>query len=206
MIIAVSDTEAALTVYYTLLESSLKCGLTVWGSISVGWLEGGRGMCIYIYIVSLEVRYIVDWTIVKAARNSSRCWKFQLFLHSITWRYHVCRRRRPYLCKIQWLLTLHSFIKVKILRYIFPITLVWCNFHYCCSSTGTIFGMANTLSSFGGWLSAYMVGVLTYQNVSNFNFMGAILSLNLSIKVSPLICITFENIFYREETIQINVR
>jgi len=30
--------------------------------------------------------------------------------------------------------------------------------------SGTIFGMANTLSSFGGFLSAYMVGFLTYQN------------------------------------------
>ncbi|XP_054268853.1 sialin-like [Macrosteles quadrilineatus] len=30
--------------------------------------------------------------------------------------------------------------------------------------SGTIFGMANTLSSFGGWLSAYIVGLLTYQN------------------------------------------
>lgn len=33
--------------------------------------------------------------------------------------------------------------------------------------SGTIFGLANTLSSFGGFLSAYMVGVLTYENVSN---------------------------------------
>lgn len=32
--------------------------------------------------------------------------------------------------------------------------------------SGTIFGMANTLSSFGGFLSAWMVGVLTYENVS----------------------------------------
>lgn len=31
--------------------------------------------------------------------------------------------------------------------------------------SGTIFGMANTLSSFGGFLSAYMVGVLTNDNV-----------------------------------------
>uniref|UniRef100_U5EX23 Putative permease of the major facilitator superfamily n=1 Tax=Corethrella appendiculata TaxID=1370023 RepID=U5EX23_9DIPT len=30
--------------------------------------------------------------------------------------------------------------------------------------SGTIFGMANTLSSFGGFLSAYMVGTLTYNN------------------------------------------
>lgn len=32
--------------------------------------------------------------------------------------------------------------------------------------SGTIFGMANTLSSFGGFVSAYMVGVLTNDNVS----------------------------------------
>lgn len=32
--------------------------------------------------------------------------------------------------------------------------------------SGTIFGMANTLSSIGGWISAWMVGVLTYENVS----------------------------------------
>lgn len=31
---------------------------------------------------------------------------------------------------------------------------------------GTIFGMANTLSSFGGWLSTFMVGELTKDNVS----------------------------------------
>ncbi|XP_058815348.1 sialin [Topomyia yanbarensis] len=30
--------------------------------------------------------------------------------------------------------------------------------------SGTIFGMANTLSSFGGFVSAYMVGVLTHEN------------------------------------------
>lgn len=30
--------------------------------------------------------------------------------------------------------------------------------------SGTIFGMANTLSSFGGFLSSYMVGTLTYKN------------------------------------------
>ncbi|XP_075232233.1 sialin [Lycorma delicatula] len=30
--------------------------------------------------------------------------------------------------------------------------------------SGTIFGMANTLSSFGGFVSAYMVGSLTYNN------------------------------------------
>ncbi|XP_070492520.1 sialin [Chironomus tepperi] len=30
--------------------------------------------------------------------------------------------------------------------------------------SGTIFGMANTLSSFGGFVSAWMVGVLTYNN------------------------------------------
>lgn len=30
--------------------------------------------------------------------------------------------------------------------------------------SGTIFGLANTLSSMGGFLSAYMVGALTYQN------------------------------------------
>lgn len=33
--------------------------------------------------------------------------------------------------------------------------------------SGTIFGMANTLSSFGGFVSAWMVGVLTYENVGN---------------------------------------
>lgn len=32
--------------------------------------------------------------------------------------------------------------------------------------SGTIFGMANTLSSFGGFVSAYMVGILTTDNVS----------------------------------------
>lgn len=31
---------------------------------------------------------------------------------------------------------------------------------------GTIFGMANTLSSFGGFLSSYIVGKLTNNNVS----------------------------------------
>jgi ACS family sodium-dependent inorganic phosphate cotransporter len=31
--------------------------------------------------------------------------------------------------------------------------------------SGTIFGMANTLSSTGGFLSNYMVGMLTYNNV-----------------------------------------
>lgn len=31
--------------------------------------------------------------------------------------------------------------------------------------SGTIFGMANSLSSFGGFLSTWMVGVLTYNNV-----------------------------------------
>ncbi|KPJ12870.1 Sialin [Papilio machaon] len=30
--------------------------------------------------------------------------------------------------------------------------------------SGTIFGMANTLSSFGGWLSTFMVGELTHEN------------------------------------------
>ncbi|RVE49875.1 hypothetical protein evm_005468 [Chilo suppressalis] len=29
---------------------------------------------------------------------------------------------------------------------------------------GTIFGMANTLSSFGGWLSTFMVGELTKEH------------------------------------------
>lgn len=33
--------------------------------------------------------------------------------------------------------------------------------------SGTIFGMANTLSSFGGFASAYMVGVLTNESVSH---------------------------------------
>lgn len=32
--------------------------------------------------------------------------------------------------------------------------------------SGTIFGMANTLSSFGGFMSAWMVGQLTEDNVS----------------------------------------
>lgn len=32
--------------------------------------------------------------------------------------------------------------------------------------SGTIFGMANTLSSLGGFLSAFMVGTLTYHDVS----------------------------------------
>jgi hypothetical protein len=31
---------------------------------------------------------------------------------------------------------------------------------------GTIFGMANTLSSLGGFLSSLMVGMLTQDNVS----------------------------------------
>lgn len=31
---------------------------------------------------------------------------------------------------------------------------------------GTIFGLANTLSSFGGFLSTSMVGALTYKDVS----------------------------------------
>lgn len=32
--------------------------------------------------------------------------------------------------------------------------------------SGTIFGLANTLSSIGGFVSTFMVGVLTYENVS----------------------------------------
>lgn len=32
--------------------------------------------------------------------------------------------------------------------------------------SGTIFGMANSLSSFGGFLSTWMVGALTFDNVS----------------------------------------
>lgn len=32
--------------------------------------------------------------------------------------------------------------------------------------SGTIFGMANSLSSFGGFLSTWMVGALTFENVS----------------------------------------
>lgn len=32
--------------------------------------------------------------------------------------------------------------------------------------SGTIFGMANTGSSIGGWVSAWMVGELTHENVS----------------------------------------
>jgi ACS family sodium-dependent inorganic phosphate cotransporter len=35
--------------------------------------------------------------------------------------------------------------------------------------SGTIFGLANTLSSFGGFLSTWMVGVITYKSVS-FSF------------------------------------
>lgn len=35
--------------------------------------------------------------------------------------------------------------------------------------SGTIFGMANTLSSFGGYLSTWMVGVLTFENVSTIS-------------------------------------
>lgn len=39
--------------------------------------------------------------------------------------------------------------------------------------SGTIFGMANTLSSLGGFLSAYMVGTLTKVDVSlAFNLFG----------------------------------
>ena len=34
--------------------------------------------------------------------------------------------------------------------------------------SGTIFGLANTLSSFGGFLSTWIVGVLTFENVSLF--------------------------------------
>lgn len=37
---------------------------------------------------------------------------------------------------------------------------------FYCNVTGTIFGMANTLSSFGGWLSTFMVGELTKETVS----------------------------------------
>lgn len=32
--------------------------------------------------------------------------------------------------------------------------------------SGTIFGLANTLSSFGGFLSTWMVGIITYTSVS----------------------------------------
>lgn len=35
--------------------------------------------------------------------------------------------------------------------------------------SGTIFGLANTLSSMGGYLSTYMVGTLTANNVSFLN-------------------------------------
>lgn len=34
--------------------------------------------------------------------------------------------------------------------------------------SGTIFGMANTLSSIGGYVSAWMVGYLTEDNVRHF--------------------------------------
>lgn len=34
--------------------------------------------------------------------------------------------------------------------------------------SGTIFGLANTLSSIGGYVSTFMVGTLTANNVSNF--------------------------------------
>ena len=37
--------------------------------------------------------------------------------------------------------------------------------------SGTIFGMANTLSSMGGFLSTWMVGSLTFQNVSIYNLI-----------------------------------
>lgn len=36
----------------------------------------------------------------------------------------------------------------------------------CVYVSGTIFGMANTLSSFGGFLSSFIVGKLTNDNVS----------------------------------------
>ncbi|KAH9634254.1 hypothetical protein HF086_011514 [Spodoptera exigua] len=37
---------------------------------------------------------------------------------------------------------------------------------------GTIFGMANTLSSFGGWLSTFMVGELTKENIVFYILAG----------------------------------
>lgn len=49
---------------------------------------------------------------------------------------------------------------------------------------GTIFGMANTLSSFGGFLSSFIVGKLTNNNVSiripNVGCRGSILIFNVS--------------------------
>lgn len=41
---------------------------------------------------------------------------------------------------------------------------------FSCYVAGTIFGMANTLSSFGGFLSSYIVGKLTNNNVSKNAF------------------------------------
>lgn len=51
--------------------------------------------------------------------------------------------------------------------------------------SGTIFGMANTLSSLGGFISAWMVGQLTENNVSfktNHHKLDALLILNLSLE------------------------
>lgn len=38
--------------------------------------------------------------------------------------------------------------------------------------SGTIFGLANTLSSIGGFVSTFMVGVLTYENVSTIQLIS----------------------------------
>jgi hypothetical protein len=48
---------------------------------------------------------------------------------------------------------------------------------------GTIFGMANTLSSLGGFLSSLMVGMLTQDNVSAHHN-------KLSVRKTQTFCIT----------------
>jgi len=49
---------------------------------------------------------------------------------------------------------------------------------------GTIFGMANTLSSFGGFLSSYIVGKLTNNNVSENAF-----NIKIQSHTKSIICI-----------------
>lgn len=49
--------------------------------------------------------------------------------------------------------------------------------------SGTIFGMANTLSSLGGYISAWMVGQLTEENVKLF--------LHLKLKSLAHFCVLF---------------
>lgn len=46
--------------------------------------------------------------------------------------------------------------------------------------SGTIFGMANTGSSIGGWVSAWMIGELTADNVRLFNPLDLKRNLNFS--------------------------